>query len=246
VEVSAHHGSGVGEHGDRGTLRVEAGLTVGLATDHDNGAVLVDERVVEQAKGELLREKPPHRHVQARLRDGAVVDQPDEQLGAHLATELVDPCLKRHADPLGSREMLDAPGTRRQRRAEDVGIGDETPIGADDPREPELVAQQAGDDGPVEPEPDLLVLGADRHAGIICAVPASIAARNGARCSSNRPPGYTCSRPYAKCGSSPSFCGPPPGKCLVIAVLAVAGDLWPRSDRRTWSGASPRWCVLST
>ena len=52
--------------------------------------------------------------------------------------------------------MLDAPGAGREGLAEDLHVGDQAPVGDDDAVVAELLAQQAGDDPPVEAERDLL------------------------------------------------------------------------------------------
>ena len=60
--------------------------------------------------------------------------------------------------------MLDAPRAGGERLTHDLGIGDQTPVGADDAFEAEALAEQAGEHRSVEAEPDLFELGADRHA----------------------------------------------------------------------------------
>ena len=57
--------------------------------DCRDGGVHVDEGVVEQAEHELLPEQAAHRHVEALLRDPALSQQRDDQLGSRLTAELV-------------------------------------------------------------------------------------------------------------------------------------------------------------
>ena len=115
-----------------------------------------------------------------------------------------------------------------------VGVVDQPPVGADDAVEAVALAQQAGDDRLVEAEADLLVLGADGHAVVRHDLARAglegglerlqVVARTGR-------PGRPARGRTAKCGSSPSFCGPPPGKCLVMR-----GDRC-RAERRALEAA---------
>ena len=75
-----------------------------------------------------------------------------------------------------------------------------------------------------------------------CATPASRAASNGIRCGSRSCPG-TPAPARSESGSSPSSCGPPPGKCLTMQATLCGPSVSPCSPvmyARTSRAASPR------
>ena len=89
--------------------------------------------------------------------------QLDHQLGPGLPAELVTAGVDDLLCPLELAEVLHSPGPRRHRLAHDDAVPDQSPVGADDAVEAQLVAQQPGDDALAEGEADLLPVGADRH-----------------------------------------------------------------------------------
>ena len=88
----------------------------------------------------------------------------DHQLGPGLAAELVTSGIDDLDDPVELAEVLHAPGAGRHRLAHDDAVADQSPVGADDAVEAELVAQQLGDHSVAESETDLFPVGANRHA----------------------------------------------------------------------------------
>ena len=98
------------------------------------------------------------------LADPPGTDRCDHQLGPGLAAELVTASIDDLDDPFELAQVLDAPRPGRHRLAHDDAVADQSPVGADDAVEAELVAQQLGDHSMVEGETDLLPVGADRHA----------------------------------------------------------------------------------
>ena len=78
---------------------------------------------------------PTHR---VAPRDTVTVgDEFEQQLGARLAAELVGAGVDDLDHALARREVLDAPGAGGERLAEDLGVVDEAPVGADDAVEAE-------------------------------------------------------------------------------------------------------------
>ena len=144
------------EQGQGAALRIPAGGGEVRAADGELGCSLVDVGVVEQPQLELHQQQTPHGQVEAFLGQPPGADEIDDQLGTGLAAELVAPGLNHPRHPVVPAQVLHAPGARGKRQAGHVLVGDEAPIGADDAVVPELVAQQRGNDGAVESEPDFL------------------------------------------------------------------------------------------
>ncbi len=132
------------------------GHEVRVPDDGRRGVGVDEAGAVEQAELELLPQQAGDGRVDARLGDATGAHQLHDELGARLAAELVGAGREDLLQPVDGREVLDAPGAGRERLAEDLGVGHEAPVGADDPVEAELVAQQPREDLPVEPEADLL------------------------------------------------------------------------------------------
>ena len=89
------------------------------------------------------------------------------------AAELVDAGVDGFQDAFLGREVFCTPGAGREPIAHDRRIGDDSPVAAHDAIEAEVFPEKAGDDRLVEPEADLLVFGADRHAVIRHDLPGS-------------------------------------------------------------------------
>ncbi len=142
------------EQGVRGRLRRQA-LLASLGRAYDGvGERGVDEGVLEQPEPELFPQQTTRGGVNTCLADLAGLHQADQDLGTALASELVDARVHGFQEALLVAEVLDAP----------AGVVENAPVAADDSVVAELVPQQVGDDGLVEAEADLLVLGADGHA----------------------------------------------------------------------------------
>ena len=120
--------------------------------------------IVEQPEAELVGQQPPYRFVEPALGDLAGLHEADQPVAAVLAAELVDAGIEQLQDPLVGAQVLDTPRPGRAERADAGVVGHQVPVGAHDTVEAQLLAQQTGDHRSVEAEPDLLVLGADRHA----------------------------------------------------------------------------------
>ena len=160
----------VGEQRHRALLRAGPRGTERRVADDLAGGVGVDEGVVEEAELELEAEQPADRLVEAGFGHPTGVDEPDDDIGAVLAAELVDAGVEELDEPVLGAQVLDSPRLRRSQRAdlaEPTGLAvvdlvvDQTPVGADDAVEAELLAEDARDDRSVEAEPDLLEVGAD-------------------------------------------------------------------------------------
>jgi hypothetical protein len=121
-------------------------------------------RAKGRAPFELLAQDAPQRHVQPLLADAARGHEVEEDVVALLPAELVAAGVQDLRHTLVRREVLGTPGARGMHGAEQLLIGDQAPVGADDALEPEAPAQQVRDDALVEAEADLLVLGAHRLA----------------------------------------------------------------------------------
>ena len=108
--------------------------------------VVIHERVVEQAELELLAQQAAGRDVDALLADLAGCDEVDQQSGQASPPNWSTPASSDLDHALARRQVLDAPRARRERLADDLGVVDQAPVGADDAVEAVALAQQAGDD----------------------------------------------------------------------------------------------------
>ena len=116
-------------------------------------------------------------------------------------------------------------------QTEPSGIGrslTSAPVGADDAVEAVAAAQQAGDHLPVEAEADGLELGADRTAVVRHDLRGPGGEGRLERAAGDPRSGRR-GRPdpcrTGSAGSSPSACGPPPGKCLVMQATLCRAEL---------------------
>ena len=125
------------EHHDRPSLGAPALIDKCRLADEGFRGILVDERVVEQTKLELLQEHPTR-----RLCDMPRVDQPpgqriEDRPGIILAPKLVHPGADRLRAAFRGVEILDTPRhadvLRSHRRhtgsARSVGIAEDRPVG---------------------------------------------------------------------------------------------------------------------
>ena len=97
-----------------------------------------------------------------------IFQQRQQQGRVALTTQLIDAGGEQARHSPGGVEVLDAPRTGRERLSEHHGVMHEPEVAEDHAVEPELVAQEVGDEGAVEGEADLFngvaVAGeADRH-----------------------------------------------------------------------------------
>jgi hypothetical protein len=134
-------GVGGGEPNDRRPLGGLAfGDEVGGA-DRGHRMADVQEGLVEQPEHELLPQEPADRLVDALLADSPGAGRVEHQLRPGLPAELVTSGLDDLDDPVELAEVLHAPGASRHRLAHDDAVADQSPVGADDAVEVELVAQ---------------------------------------------------------------------------------------------------------
>lgn len=134
------------------------GGELGVADDAFGG-VDVDVGVVEEAEDELLPQQAAYGGVDACFGDAAGADEFDDEFWALFAAELVGARVQGLSGPFGGGEVLDAPGSGDVGLAEDLGVGEQAPVGADDAGEAEFVAEQAGEDVLVEAEGDFFPAG---------------------------------------------------------------------------------------
>ena len=136
--------------------------------------------------------------------------------------------------------MLDAPGPRGQRPAGDDRAGDQTPVGADDAVEAELLAEQPGEDLPVVAEADLLdglagELEADRH---------PVVGHQRPRCRRRRPGGTAPGGPRSARPGRPARVRTGSAGPRRRAAGRRPGSAWPswppRSDRGPGRSGTPR------
>ena len=214
----------------------------------------IDERVVEQPEAALVAQQPTRRLVDPLLGDPSGTHELDEHLGQLLAAELVATGLDDLDQPVLDAQLLDAPALRREDRAvRQRRVGHQPPVGADDAVEAVVPAQQPGDDVAVVAEADLLELGADRPAVVRHDLrgPGRERGLEHPQVVVEHAAGIHLILAVGKCGSSPSRCGPPPGKCLVMhATLSARARrpgsrvCTPRPAATARSASSPNVCMI--